>query len=36
MWDHLERNKIDSFNFGFKVMFEPAFNDNSYKYTGIK
>lgn len=36
MWDHLERNKIDFFNFGFSVMFEPAFYDNSYKTTGIK
>jgi hypothetical protein len=36
MWDHLERNKIDFFNFGFSVMFEPAFYDESYKYAGIK
>lgn len=36
MWDHLERNNIDFFNFGFSVMFEPAFYDDSYKYTGIK
>jgi hypothetical protein len=36
MWDHLERNKIDFFNFGFSVMFEPAFYDDSYKYTGIR
>jgi hypothetical protein len=36
MWDHLERHKIDFFNFGFSVMFEPAFYDDSYKYTGIK
>jgi YVTN family beta-propeller protein len=36
MWDHLERNKTDFFNFGFSVMFEPAFYDDSYKYTGIK
>jgi YVTN family beta-propeller protein len=36
MWDHLERNKIDFFNFGFSVMFEPAFYDASYKRTGIK
>jgi YVTN family beta-propeller protein len=36
MWDHLERNKIDFFNFGFSVMFEPAFYDESYKQTGIK
>jgi hypothetical protein len=36
MWDHLERNKIDFFNFGFSVMFEPAFYDESFKKTGIK
>ena len=36
MWDHLERNKIDFFNFGFSVMFEPAFYDESFKQTGIK
>jgi hypothetical protein len=36
MWDHLERNKIDFYNFGFSVMFEPAFYHNTYKYTGIK
>lgn len=36
MWDHLERNKIDFYNFGFSVMFEPAFYDESFKYTGLK
>lgn len=36
MWDHLERNNIDFYNFGFSVMFEPAFYHDSYKYTGIK
>jgi len=36
MWDHLERNKIDFYNFGFSVMFEPAFYDDSFKQTGIK
>jgi YVTN family beta-propeller protein len=36
MWEHLERNKIDFFNFGFSVMFEPAFYDDSYKKTGIR
>ena len=36
MWDHLERNSIDFYNFGFSVMFEPAFYDESFKYTGIK
>ena len=36
MWDHLERNNIDFFNFGFSIMFEPAFYHESYKYTGIR
>jgi len=36
MWDHLERNKVEFFNFGFGTMFEPAFYDDSFKYTGIK
>jgi YVTN family beta-propeller protein len=36
MWDHLERNRIDFYNFGFSVMFEPAFYDESFKFTGIK
>jgi len=36
MWDHLERNKVDFYNFGFGVMFEPSFYDESYKYTGVK
>ena len=33
MWDHLERNNISFYNFGFSVMFEPAFYHESYKYT---
>lgn len=36
MWDHLERHNVDFYNFGFSVMFEPAFYHNTYKYTGIK
>jgi YVTN family beta-propeller protein len=36
MWDHLERNRIDFFNFGFGVMFEPAFYDESFKLSGVK
>ena len=36
MWDHLDRNKIDFFNFGFGVMFEPGFYDVSFKKSGIK
>ncbi len=36
MWDHLERNKIDFYNFGFSIMFEPAIYDEKYKYEGIR
>lgn len=36
MWDHLERNHVKFYNFGFGVMFEPSFYDESYKYTGVK
>jgi len=36
MWDHLERNGVDFFNFGFSVMFEPALYDAKYKDTGIR
>jgi len=36
MWDHLARHKIDYYNFGFSVMFEPADYNDTYKYGGIK
>jgi len=36
MWDHLERNKIEFFNFGFSVMFEPAAYENTYKTAGVR
>ena len=36
MWDHLERNQVEFYNFGFGTMFEPAFYDEPYKYTGVK
>ena len=36
MWEHLERNKVDFYNFGFSIMFEPAYYDETYKYTGVK
>ena len=36
MWDHLERNDIDFFNFGFSIMFEPAIYDINYKHQGIR
>ncbi|WP_166965035.1 bifunctional YncE family protein/alkaline phosphatase family protein [Yeosuana marina] len=36
MWDHLERNHVDFYNFGFSIMFEPALYEADFKYTGIK
>ncbi len=36
MWDHLERNGIDFYNFGFSIMFEPAIYEEKYKYQGIR
>ena len=36
MWEHLDRNGIDFFNFGFGIMFEPAVYQESFKYTGIR
>ena len=36
MWDHLERNQVDFYNFGFSIMFEPALYSIRYKYSGIK
>jgi DNA-binding beta-propeller fold protein YncE len=36
MWDHLERNDINFFNFGFSIMFKPGIYDKSYKYEGIR
>jgi len=36
MWDHLERNNIDFYNFGFSIMFEPGIYEQQYKYEGIR
>lgn len=36
MWEHLARNQISYFNFGFGVMFEPADYKDHYKYGGIR
>jgi DNA-binding beta-propeller fold protein YncE len=36
LWDHLERNRVDFYNFGFSIMFEPALYDSEYKYSGIR
>lgn len=34
MWDHLERNGVDFYNFGFSIMFEPSIYEVKYKYQG--
>ena len=36
MWEHLERHDVDFFNFGFGVMFEPAFYADTFKNFGIR
>ncbi len=36
LWEHLERNRISFYNFGFGIMFEPASYEAEYKYTGIR
>ncbi|WP_340114634.1 bifunctional YncE family protein/alkaline phosphatase family protein [Maribellus mangrovi] len=35
MWDHLERNDVDFYNFGFSIMFEPGLYEKEFKYAGI-
>jgi DNA-binding beta-propeller fold protein YncE len=35
MWDHLERNKVSFFNFGFSIMFEPAIYAPEYMHSGM-
>jgi YVTN family beta-propeller protein len=36
IWDHLARNEINFFNFGFGIMFEPAIYHEAFKYTGVR
>ena len=36
LWDHLDRNSIKFYNFGFSIMFEPGSYLPDYKYTGIR
>lgn len=36
MWDHLDRNNVSFYNFGFSIMFEPALYKEEYKYTGLE
>ncbi len=36
LWDHLERNNISFYNFGFAIMFEPASYKEDYLDTGMR
>ncbi len=36
MWEHLKRNGISFFNFGFGIMYEPASYKRSYTDTGMR
>jgi DNA-binding beta-propeller fold protein YncE len=36
MWDHLERNGIEFFNFGFSIMFEPGLYEQEFEHEGIR
>jgi YVTN family beta-propeller protein len=36
MWDHLERNQVSFYNFGFSIMFEPGLYEVQFKYEGIR
>ncbi|MEL6256662.1 MAG: hypothetical protein AAFR87_31975 [Bacteroidota bacterium] len=36
MWEHLERHKIDFFNFGFGLEMSGTIADSTMKYTGVK
>ncbi|MCB0655958.1 MAG: hypothetical protein KDC57_07480 [Saprospiraceae bacterium] len=36
MWDHLLRNEVPFYNFGFSIMFEPGIYSPDFKYQGIR
>jgi YVTN family beta-propeller protein len=37
MWEHLERNKKEFYNFGFGVEFDPgSFSDTTFKFGGVR
>jgi YVTN family beta-propeller protein len=36
MWDHLDRNNVSFFNFGFGMELAPGFADSTMKYTGVQ
>jgi len=36
LWDHLDRHKVDFFNFGFSTEHTPHYADTTFKYTGVR
>jgi len=36
LWDHLDRNGKDFFNFGFGLELAAVLDENTYKYTGVR
>ncbi|GAB4417290.1 MAG: beta-propeller fold lactonase family protein [Bacteroidia bacterium] len=36
LWDHLERNGVPFFNFGFGMELEGSYDDSTLKYTGVR
>jgi len=36
IWEHLDRNGKDFFNFGFGLELAPSLSDKTFKYTGIR
>jgi YVTN family beta-propeller protein len=36
IWEHLDRNGKDFFNFGFGLELAPSLSDNTFKYTGVR
>ncbi|MDA3860536.1 MAG: hypothetical protein PF445_04865 [Melioribacteraceae bacterium] len=36
IWEHMDRNNIDFFNFGFGLELAPPLSDLAFKYTGVR
>jgi len=36
IWEHMDRNNIDFFNFGFGLELAPSLSDKTFKYTGVR
>ena len=36
IWDHMQRNNISFFNFGFGLELAPSYSDMAFKHTGVR